>query len=165
MAVAPGNVDFATLSQFVKDHLAKAPSEILKPHWDTIINQGLVAGYWTVVNAWIYRGYTKAQVDQWDRLDEYQLEIAAWFCLKRLSALQPDGVSQAQLDALDRRPELVNPPKDGMVSAVLTINGEAVEGEGDFGQPTYGPVDTTNDMFITPKTNRDDSRIGEITRL
>lgn len=161
----PGVIDFPTMSGYVKDHLMKSPAEILQPHWDSIVNAGITTGYWACVHAWVLRGYTQAQVDQWDRLAEYQLDIGAWFALKRLSAMIPDSLGQANLDALDRRPELVFPPKDGAISAVLTINGVAVDGLGTYGQPSFGQFDTSHDMFIPPFTSSDDSRIGEVTKF
>jgi hypothetical protein len=161
----PGVIDFATMNKFVKDSLALGPPVMLQPHWDSIINQGITSGYWTVIGAWTARGYTKAQIDQWDRLAEFQLEIGAWFALKRLSAMMPDSLSQANLDALDRRPEMVYPAKDGAISAVMTINGVAVDGEGDYSQANWGPMDTTGDMFVLPTSSSEDIRIGQLTRF
>lgn len=167
----PGVVDFATMSGYVKDHLAKSPAEILQPHWDSIINAAITTGYWHCVNAWIIRGYTKEQVDDWDRLAEYQLDIGAWFALKRLSAMIPDSLGQANLDKLDRRAELQAPQVDSFGrgnnggTAVLTIDGVPVDGEGTYGQPNTGPMDTTHDMFVPAFYQQDDSRLGQLTKF
>jgi len=167
----PGVVNFAQMSAYVKDHLAKATTEILLPHWDSIVNASIVTGYWTVVNLWVIRGYTKAQVDQWDRLAEFQLDVGAWFALKRLSAMIPDSLGQANLDKLDRRAEMQAPSVDSFGrgnnggTAVLTIQGVPVDGEGTYGQPATGPMDTSHDMFIPPFFQNDDGRLGQLTKF
>jgi hypothetical protein len=160
--VTVGWVDFQTLSDYVKDHLQKSAAERLRPHWDSMIRQGQKAGYNEIVSAFAARGYSKAQIDQWDRGDEFQLDIGAWWALKRLGVVQADMLGQANLNALDRRKELWGSKKDEIPAVVLTIDGVAVTPEGTFGQPNFGPMDTSEDLFVM---DTEDSRIGEATRF
>lgn len=165
MAPAYGWVELDDLRGFVRDHLQKSQTEALKPNWESICRGALQAAYGYIVRAFAMRGYTKAQIDQWDFGEEYQRDIAAWIALKRLAVISPDNAAgQRALDSLDRRKELVGDPKDDIPAALMMIDGEVVDPAGDFGQIHVGTMDTSEDMFVMP-TSSDDSRIGEVSRF
>jgi hypothetical protein len=156
-----GWIDEADLASYVRDHLMKSQAESLRPFWDSIIRQGQKSAYNEIVSAFAARGYTLAQITAWDRGEEFQLDIGAWWALKRLGVMHSDALGQANLDALDRRPELHGKEPD-IKPVVLTISGVVQEPLGTFGQPSFGPMDTTDDLFVM---DTEDSRIGEVTRF
>jgi hypothetical protein len=155
-----GWLDEGDLSDYVKDHLQKAKTEQLKPYWDSIIRQGVTSAYYEIVSAFALRGYTKAQTDQWDRGREFQLDIGAWWALKRLGVMHSDVLGQANLDALDRRPELRGTKE--IPAVPLIVDGEILDPAGTYGQPNYGPLSTTDDLFVMDPY---DPRIGEVTQF
>lgn len=156
-----GWIDEAQLAQYVKDHLQKAQAEQLKPYWDTMIRQGVRSAYNEIRAAFGSRGFTPAQIDQWDRGEEFQLDIGAWWALKRLGVMHSDILGQANLDALDRRVDLWGKPPDKL-PAVLLIDGVIQQPLGDYGQPTTGAIETTEDLFVM---DADDARIGQTTEF
>lgn len=156
--------DTVGIQSYVRDHLSKAPSEALKPHWKSICAAALQSAYGTIVRAFAARGFSKAQIDQWDFGEEFQRDLAAWFALKRVGVLHPDETSQRQLDDLDRRKELFGDEKEGIPPAVMLIGGVIVEPAGGYGQVSVGPMDTSEDMFVMPRAGQD-SRIGQVTRF
>lgn len=162
MAAAQGWIDFAMLSDYVKSHLQKGADTALKQHWDTVINAALKTGYWEIVTAFARKGFSKAQVDQWDRGAEFHLDIGLWFAMKRLAVLYPDRIGQDNLNDLDRRKELWGDEKEGIPIAILTIDGVPQEPVGDYGQPNTGPMDMTTDMF---REDPLDVRRGEVTQF
>jgi hypothetical protein len=152
-------IDVDELREYVASHLAKGPTEPLKPHWDVILPAALDAAYGTIWGAFAAKGFTQSQVDQWDRGAEFQRDIAAWFALKRLAVIHPDVVGQQHLTELDRRPELFG--TNEMPAVVLTVDGQAVYPEGTYGLVTTGPMRTADDLFLM---DPDDTRIGQTTR-
>lgn len=152
------------VGELIQSTMAKAAPDSLKPNWDIIISRSITRAYWTIVNAWQQKGYTKEQVDQWDRGEEFGVDMAAWWALKTMSFRVPDITSQQQLNDLDRRPEL-NPNSEGdkILQAVLTIGGVIVDGTSDFGQVHVGPMDTSEDEFVPFDPN--DGRRGQPARF
>lgn len=163
MSFAYGWIDEVDeVRQYCQALIAKSSTDALKPHWDVLIEKAVPRAYWTIVSAFVRRGYSKAQIDQWDRGEEFQMDLAAWFVLKQMSTIHPDVTSQQQLNDLDRRPELaLEQQNSGVVQAILTIDGVAVEAESDFGTVHSEAFDTTNDLFVMPT---EDTRMGLPTR-
>ena len=158
----PGWIDAQTLGDFVKDNLSRAPGNELRQHWDSIISAAIDFGYGEIVSAFGQRGYTPAQVAAWDRGLEFHRDIAAWYALQRMKVLSPDSYNGDTLKTLDRRLDLRGDKSKDWPAVVLTIGGVPQNPGGTWGQPSTGPLDTSQDMFV-PDT--DDSRIGTPTRL
>ncbi len=156
-----GWISFDTLSQYVKDHLQKSQAESLKPYWDSIITAGIRSGYLEIVSAFASRGYLKSVIDQWDRGAEFQQDIGAWWALKRLGIVRADTLGQANLDALDRRKELYGDPPD-VLPVILMVGGVVQIPTGTFGQPNFGAIDESRDLF---KMDDNDPRRDLITRF
>lgn len=156
-----GWIDEKDLADYVKDHLQKSKVEVLKPFWDSLIRRSQIAAYNEIVTAFANSGFTLAQITQWDRGEEFQMDIGAWWALKRIGVMHSDILGQQNLDALDRRPELWG-TKDGVPGVVLTINGVVQQAELPYGQPNTGPMDTTEDLFVM---DPDDRRIGQVTQF
>lgn len=140
-----------------KDELKIKASVTLAEHWQTIVVRAHTSGYWDIVNALLKRGYSKAQIDQWDRGEEFEKDLACFWSLARAAGQNPDafnGEYLAQGKLLDRRPELAE--------VVFTIGGVLVHPDGTYGQVTTGPFDTGEDSFVP---DLDDPRRGEVTRF
>lgn len=146
----------AVLKPQLRDEMKLAASENLVVAWDTIITRSRNAAYGCIVNAFLKRGYTKAQIDQWDRGIEFETDIAIWWALERGAAQNPDAQNQAHLaeKKLDRRCELDD--------IAFTIGWVLVKPEGTYGQVTTGPRHTTEDLFVM---DPDDPRRGEVTEF
>ena len=149
-------INDAALKAALKDELKIAATESLATHWNSIVTRSRTAAYGFIVNKLLARGFTKAQIDQWDRGEEFETDIGVWWCLERGAAQNPDAQNEAQLaeKKLDRRWELDD--------IVFTIGYAVVEPEGTYGQVTTGPMDTSGDMFVP---DPDDPRRGEVTTL
>lgn len=159
-----GWITTQTLSDFIKDNLAKAPSAALADRWDSIIDAGVTFGYSEIVSAFVDRGFTLAQVAQWDRGLEFHRDLGAWYALRRMQILQPDSYSDKALTLLDRRLDLKGDKTTGWPAVPLMIAGVPQSPLGTYGLPAVGPIDTTGDMFVMPGPN-DDARIGQVTRF
>lgn len=162
MAAAYGWVDFATLSDYVRDHLQKGQDITLKPWWDKLINAALRAAHGDIVTVFARRGFTPAQINQWDRRQEFQQDIGLWWALRRVATVSQGQVNHEGLEAIDRRPELRGDESKNIEPMVLTIDGVAQDPEGTFGQPNWGAFDTTDDMFVEDDA---DVRRGQVTRF
>ncbi len=126
------------------------PGGLTATYWSFMIPRAENAAYWTVVNALMIRGYTKAQIDQWDRGKEFEQDIALWFLLSNHKAASPGEFDKGILGVLDRRGELA--------TTLLTISGIYQDPAGTIGQTAHGAFDTSADLFVPDDPN--DSRIG-----
>lgn len=72
--------------------------------WDDVIPRHHLAAYQEIVGALVKRGYTKAQVDDWDRGAEFERSIALYFAF---SSPQGQGTFDVNTIKLwDKRPDL-----------------------------------------------------------
>lgn len=151
---------FCTIAEItgaLKDEFKNKASVTLAGHWDTILGRSHTSAYWDIVNALLKRGYSKTQIDQWDRGAEFEKDLACFWSLARAAGQNPDAFNEAYLaegKLLDRRAELAE--------VVFTIGGVIVDPAGSYGQVTTGPYDTTEDLFVL---DPDDARRGEVTRF
>jgi hypothetical protein len=157
----PGWVTIEAAQEYLQAMMAKASKEKLQDHWQPLLEKKLVQAYWSIANAFIQRGFTRAQVDLWDRGAEFQADIAVFLAMQILGAVMPGDTGN--LTALDRRPELMGDPQKGIEPVTLTIEGDPVDPEGTRGQITQGPMDTSEDLFT--QVDRDDSRRGVVTKF
>jgi hypothetical protein len=130
------------------------PDEL--PAWwaSTVVPQAVTAGYQDILGALLNRGFSKAQVDAWDRRVEFNFSQSLYWALVNGGAAadvaQPDA-----LKALDRREELktvlvfvsgvwVQPPAGN--PGLVTTAGPNLSGgvfgwpdpsDGDLGTPTH----------------------------
>jgi len=152
----------AQLSQAVKDAIVRPVEEDLIPQWGTTITRANREAYGTIVRAFARRGFTKAQIDQWDDGAEFQEALGLWRALTSLRVMIPDSYSQEALDRLDRRVELIGDSSKGIEPVAFMINGAVVAPDSTWGQVTTGPLDTSNDTF--GRLDEEDTRIGEKLR-
>lgn len=156
-------------SDEIKDYVGAALKRAgleLKPEWDIPVERARKRAYWTIIDSFIKRGYSKAQIDQWDRGEEFQADLATYFSLLWMGVLNPDATSQNILKEVDRRPELVqDEDMNDITLAILTIGGELVTGDVDYGQVRHGALDTSSDYFGRMPGSEEDSRVGDVMRL
>lgn len=141
------------LRDALADRLKVAGNDVPAAFSSTIVNRSNTAAYQDVVGRLIARGYTKAQIDQWDRGAEFQTMIGLYWCVVNAGAY--GGFDPETLKAWDRRKELAE--------VIVAINGAWVRPTGD--QPglvvTSGPS-TSGSLF---NLDPDDGRVGEVTRF
>lgn len=90
--------------QDVADALKLASVNDLPAYWSGVVSRTHRAAYQEIVGALVMRGFTKTQVDAWDRGEEFERQIALYFCFT-----SPQGAGQFDLNAVkvwDRREEL-----------------------------------------------------------
>ena len=128
--------------------LGKAPGE-MSSKWDNIVRRSNVSAYQDIVSRLVARGFSKAQVDLWDRGAEFNVDIGLYWCLVKGGGLE--AYDDKFINKLDRREELdtVLVTTSGVI--VTPANG------GDFGT---GSFDTSSDLFVM---DEDDGRRGEPT--
>lgn len=76
----------------------------LDDYWDTIVPQANAAAYQEILGRLLRRGFTKAQVDAWDRGSEFQRDIGLYYALIKGGVYA--GYDPRTVQALDRRKEL-----------------------------------------------------------
>ena len=154
-------IDDATLTSYVKDQLKRSSSALLASDWASKITQANTRAYYDILAAFLIRGYTKAQVDTWDRGAEFQTDLGAFYALTNGAVVFPDGFDDKPLQVLDRRKELWG-DKD-TPKTPLMASGAYVDPAGTRGQPNWGPMYDQDQAF--GNFDPQDSRLGKITRL
>jgi hypothetical protein len=161
----PGFITDNELKTYVKAVFRKGSE--FSSVWDVIIPEANTAAYWDIVYAWQKRGFTKTQIDQWDRGEEYQKYFGLWWCLEKASVMDPESAGSPHLEKfkLDRRWELSEnkgPDGTGMSGGpiLFTIGGEVQRPGSRYGQVRIGDLDTTKDLF---SLDPDDPRRGTPT--
>ena len=152
----------AEVKSYARALLAKDTSVTLKDYWDTIVSNMHSAAYQFILNWWGQKGYSKQQIADWDFGSQFEIRLAGYLSLARLSALYPDSYSQQALALLDPRKELAGDKQLDIPPAMLVVDGEVVDPEGTRGSISTGLLDTSEDLFVP--FNADDPRRGQITR-
>jgi hypothetical protein len=80
----------------------------LPPKWSSIITDSLAAAAGDVKASLLARGYTISQIDNWDRLDEFVIDIGLFWCLTKGGML--GNYSDLFIQKIDRRKELLTAP-------------------------------------------------------
>ena len=109
-------VTIADLTSRVADHLSQA-ADALPVKWQSIVADALSAATSEIAGAMLARGFSPAQVDQWDRRREYSLHIGKFWALTAGGGLA--NYSDTFIAKLDRRKELATVP--------FTIGGKLVQ--------------------------------------
>lgn len=108
------------------------------PHWIRKAASANTDAYNEIRSRLVGRGYTTAQVDQWDRRAEYNRRIALYFALCDGAALK-----DADLEAVDKLKRWL----DDLDTVVVLIDGEEPElGSGSSGV-NYGDMTNSGDTF------------------
>ena len=119
-----------------------------------ILTRSNLAAYQDILGRLLARGFTKAQVDSWDRGAEFQTAIALYWCF--VNAGMYGGYDVETLRALDRRKDL---DKELVFASGVWIQPT------DRSQPglivSAGPA--ADSMYSWP--DPDDQRIGKTTRF
>jgi len=133
--------------------LLKIGGAALPDYWDAIIPSAHTAAYQDVLGRLLIRGFTKAQVDSWDRGAEFELDIACYWALARGGAYSDYG--NETLRALDRREELD--------TVLVFAGGIWIKPTGDQpGLITSAGPSAEGGLFNFP--DPEDPRLGKITR-
>lgn len=144
----------AQLKSKVAAALKQTPAG-LDSYWDDIIRDANVAAYQDIVGGMLARGFTKAQIDDWDRGAEFQGLIGTFHALTIGGAL--DSFSDAQINKMDRRGDLKTVQvfiSGEWVKPTNTASGPGMCGSGSFA--------TDTDTFVP--IDDDDPNLGEVTR-
>lgn len=152
----------AAVKDYTRALLAKDTSVTLKDYWDAIISNMHSASYQFILSWWGQKGYSKEQISTWDFGSQFEVRLAGYLTLARLSALYPDSYSQQALALLDPRKELAGDKQLDIPPAMLIVDGEAVSPEGTRGGISFGEIDTSQDLFVP--FDADDPRLGQVTR-
>ena len=113
---------------------------------DEVITEARSASYHEILSRLVARGYTKAQIDVWDRLAEFGRHIALWwFWRERIGANQGDTNPEVQPEHWDRRSELdtVTITEEGVLLDPGDLSGaEVLSGRMDVSEDDVFSVDT-----------------------
>ncbi len=112
----------------------KTTVDELPAYWDDVATRANAAAFNLIRVALLKRGFTAAQVNAWDSLDDYRADLALWSAFTKYAVLEE--YDQKSLATLDRRKELVD--VDVTVGGVLVAppdNGVALQvGVGDIAE-------------------------------
>ena len=110
------------LLQAIADRLKLASTSELPAYWSSTIGPDAnTAAYQEIVGQLLARGYSKSQVDAWDRGAEFQKSIGLFFALSNAGVYA--GYDPETIENLDRREELER--------VIVTVSGEWVKPTGD----------------------------------
>ena len=131
----------------------------IAPYWDPLVIVANTQAYGEILMAFQKRGYTTAQIDQWDRGAEIQTDQALFFAFMKGAGLHT--FNDVAILVLDRRKELEEMPLtiDGVV--VDPDDGEDPVTDTPAGLPSHGPFSTEEDLFVF---DTNDIRRGAVTR-
>lgn len=76
----------------------------LPDYYSALIGQAHLAAHQTIVGILLGRGFLREQIDGWDRLAEFELDLSLWNILVRTGAYQ--SMDPTAVRTLDRRAEL-----------------------------------------------------------
>jgi len=153
---------------FTADDLQEAVSKLLQKgvlaeFWKPICDASNQSAYWEIVGRLSARGYSRTQIDAWDRGQEFQRSIGLFWALNHPAAIAPaDEYGRDNLKYFDRRDELSGNASAGIEAVQVTIDGEFQSPENPQGQMIAGPMDTSDDLFIP--IDPADRRIGHPSR-
>lgn len=162
----PGWLTDFQLQQVLLDQLQKSNasnSATLEPWWEGVVSRANLWAYWEIVGRLAERGFTKSQIDAWDRGQEFQQDLGLWRAISQLAAMQPDTYSAKGLESLDRRKELTGSEREDIKPVGVTSGGLWQDPAGVPGQVSTGGYDQSQDMFVWP--DPDDSRLGEVSEF
>ncbi len=118
--------------------LKRADLNSIEGYWTALITQCNAAGYNEVRGALLNRGFTLAQIDAWDRREEFNRDLALWWVGVKGEAYFSDAEKQ-MLAKLDRREELE--------TVAVVASGALQSPDSTSGGYGYGTLDTTDDTF------------------
>ena len=127
----------------------------LQSHWDLILTDSNSSAYNEILSRLLARGYTKVQIDSWDRGAEFQRMIGLYRCLIQ-------GVTGEAYD--DKWPEKLTYWLE-QLDTVLLIAGGALVADGTATDIGHGPQSTGRDIFVVdPDSNLVGEDRGTITK-
>lgn len=129
------------LKDVLAAHLKLANATALPSQIDVVADQCVQAGYQEIVSRLLDRGFTQAQIDDWDRNAEFNRDLAMWFVLRHV-AESDDGDLWPQ--KFDRREELE--------SVVVVVDGEVQEPGSSARRIGYGEMQRSDGVFSMDTT-------------
>lgn len=106
----------ADLTEYVAAQMRLVSDEELQSPFGVIVPKANAFAYREIRQRLLARGYRTADIDAWDRREEFALDLGTWFCLRSAASTQENT---DWIDKFDRRDELD--------SIVLTVNDEIVD--------------------------------------
>jgi hypothetical protein len=149
----------SAILQMIADTLNQTVAAQVQPKTNNIIAEKHQAAYQIIVSKLLGRGFTLAQINQWDRGAEFEGELALYLCLVRIGMLEAYGV-----EFLDRicHGDKRDPGSEIDKLSTISINGvwtepnnDSNESPGVFGS---GSFDTSQDIFGPPDSSNDPRR-------
>lgn len=129
---------FNTL-QVLKENILAVKSKVKDmpvPH-DTVVVAARTFAYEAILSALVERGFTKAQVDQWRRGAEFELDLTLWWFFRSVvGANQGSYPAEINPKHWDRREELK--------TVAIMIGDELADAEGET-RIGYGAMDDSSD--------------------
>ncbi len=129
----------------------------LESYWEGVVEQAHLAAYQQIVGDLLERGFTKVQVDAWDRGPEFEKHLALFWALTDGGALE--GFSDIFIRTLDRRKDLKTVQVFVSGAYVVPLTGAAGPGTVGTGGPSDNPCGLS--MF---NWDAEDPRLGQPTR-
>ena len=105
VSTGAGGVSDATLKAYFAA-LARKTSVQLVAQWDTMIPRANSWAYYRIITILAGRGYTKAQIDAWDQIAEYNLALGVFCLLTNGAVIEATSMSQHFIDSFDMEEEL-----------------------------------------------------------
>lgn len=112
-------------------------------NWDLIVSDSNDAAINAIKGTLLGRGYTDSQIRSWDRVAEFNADIALFWCL--VNGGVTENYDDRMINKLDRRSELVN--VDVMIDGKLVQPGG---GGGTGGGIRSGTLKNDTDLFREP---------------
>jgi len=131
------------------ENVLQQPSGLSATFWGPLVTSSNVSAYAFLRRTLAARGYSPAQIAEWDDGAEFQLSIATWWCL--VKGCEKDRIDSKMLGAFDRRDEVRSVP--------ITVAGVLINPPTGI-QVTTTPFDTGGDMF-PGYFDPSDPRIGD----
>ena len=136
-------------------NLLKVAVADLPDYWSAVVTESHTAAVQELYGRLLRRGFTKAQIDAWDRAAEFERDLALYWSMTRGGAYS--GFNLETVRALDRRKELDYVQM--FVAGKWVQPAEGASGPGTIG---VGGPDSQDSIFEWP--DPDDPRLGESTR-
>ena len=124
----------------VKDQVAAELSLVdrfaLEAKYDTICPWAATKATGTIRRKLVARGYTVAQVEAWDDLDEFAVQLSLYWSMAR-------GMNQG---ANDVWVEKLKEAEEDLDTVTILIDGEEADPDGGGSTVGQGDLDTTDDL-------------------
>jgi hypothetical protein len=123
------------------DQLKVTPERLTAAEWTTIITDSNASAKNFILTKLYARGYSLTQINGWNSLEEYQTDIALFWCLVKGATAELHSVDPTFIKMLDRRNELET--LDVLIGDGIVVPADELVG----GEVSAGSLDTTEDRY------------------